>query len=104
MSPSIYYLSCSVLLCQVNEGTNVVLQHNIVAGYERVAYRIDGEPCPGNATQMFITKISNALLVSGYIAAVCERQGKRCSGKFPRDIFISSSALCRLFEQQREVD
>lgn len=33
---------------QVNEGTNVVLQHNIVAGYERVAYRINGEPCPGN--------------------------------------------------------
>lgn len=32
---------------QVNEGTNVVLQHNIVAGFERVAYRIDGEPCPG---------------------------------------------------------
>lgn len=35
------------LLFQVNEGTNVVLQHNIVAGFERVAYRIDGEPCPG---------------------------------------------------------
>ncbi|XP_039677098.1 fibrocystin-L-like [Perca fluviatilis] len=32
---------------EVNEGTNVMLQHNIVAGYERVAYRIDGEPCPG---------------------------------------------------------
>uniref|UniRef100_A0A3B4ZUN2 PKHD1 like 1 n=1 Tax=Stegastes partitus TaxID=144197 RepID=A0A3B4ZUN2_9TELE len=29
---------------EVNEGTNVVLQNNIVAGYERVAYRIDGEP------------------------------------------------------------
>ncbi|XP_056273684.1 fibrocystin-L-like [Pseudoliparis swirei] len=34
---------------EVNEGTNVVLQHNIVAGYERVAYRIDGEPCPGSS-------------------------------------------------------
>lgn len=33
---------------QVSEGTNIVLQHNIVAGYERVAYRIDGEPCPGD--------------------------------------------------------
>ncbi|CAF94000.1 unnamed protein product, partial [Tetraodon nigroviridis] len=32
---------------EVSQGTNVVLQHNIVAGYERVAYRIDGEPCPG---------------------------------------------------------
>ncbi|XP_040908783.1 LOW QUALITY PROTEIN: PKHD1 like 1, tandem duplicate 1 [Toxotes jaculatrix] len=36
---------------EVNEGTNVVLQHNIVAGYERVAYRIDGEPCPGYFTE-----------------------------------------------------
>ena len=34
---------------QVSEGINVVLQHNIVAGFERVGYRIDGEPCPGNA-------------------------------------------------------
>ncbi|CAL8293184.1 unnamed protein product [Merluccius merluccius] len=33
---------------EVNEGTNVVLQHNIVAGFERVGYRIDGEPCPGS--------------------------------------------------------
>ncbi|XP_058475058.1 PKHD1 like 1, tandem duplicate 1 [Solea solea] len=33
---------------EVNHGTNVVLQHNIVAGFERVAYRINGEPCPGS--------------------------------------------------------
>ncbi|XP_054620387.1 fibrocystin-L-like isoform X2 [Dunckerocampus dactyliophorus] len=32
---------------EVSEGVDVVLQHNIVAGYERVAYRIDGEQCPG---------------------------------------------------------
>ncbi|XP_056153970.1 fibrocystin-L-like [Lampris incognitus] len=32
---------------EVNEGTNVVLQDNVVAGYERIGYRIDGEPCPG---------------------------------------------------------
>uniref|UniRef100_A0A8D3DR72 PKHD1 like 1, tandem duplicate 2 n=1 Tax=Scophthalmus maximus TaxID=52904 RepID=A0A8D3DR72_SCOMX len=32
---------------EVNMGTNVVLQHNVVAGYERVAYRVDGEPCAG---------------------------------------------------------
>ncbi|KAL7883851.1 hypothetical protein SRHO_G00015090 [Serrasalmus rhombeus] len=32
---------------EANEGTNVVLQGNIVAGYERVGFRIDGEPCPG---------------------------------------------------------
>lgn len=38
---------------QVNAGTNVVLQNNIVAGYERVAYHIDGEPCPGNGNVSF---------------------------------------------------
>ncbi|XP_076865903.1 fibrocystin-L-like isoform X2 [Brachyhypopomus gauderio] len=32
---------------EANVGTNVVLQGNIVAGYERVGFRIDGEPCPG---------------------------------------------------------
>ncbi|XP_069478234.1 fibrocystin-L [Ambystoma mexicanum] len=32
---------------EVNEGSKIVLQNNIVAGFERVAYRIDGEPCPG---------------------------------------------------------
>uniref|UniRef100_A0A3P8VF56 PKHD1 like 1, tandem duplicate 2 n=1 Tax=Cynoglossus semilaevis TaxID=244447 RepID=A0A3P8VF56_CYNSE len=31
---------------EVNQATNVVLQDNIVAGFERVAYRINGEPCP----------------------------------------------------------
>lgn len=40
------------LYFQVNEGTNVVLQHNIVAGFERVAYRIDGEPCPGTTVDV----------------------------------------------------
>lgn len=33
---------------EVNKGTAVVLQNNIVAGYERVGYRINGEPCPGD--------------------------------------------------------
>nr|XP_055075128.1 fibrocystin-L-like [Misgurnus anguillicaudatus] len=31
---------------EVNEATNVILEGNIVAGYERVGFRIDGEPCP----------------------------------------------------------
>ncbi|XP_067833370.1 fibrocystin-L-like [Heptranchias perlo] len=31
---------------EVNEGSNIVLQENVVAGFERVGYRIDGEPCP----------------------------------------------------------
>ncbi|KAA0710211.1 Fibrocystin-L Polycystic kidney and hepatic disease 1-like protein 1 [Triplophysa tibetana] len=34
---------------EVNEATNVILQGNIVAGYERVGFRIDGEPCPGSS-------------------------------------------------------
>lgn len=29
-----------------------MLQHNIVAGFERVAYRIDGEPCPGTTVDV----------------------------------------------------
>ncbi|XP_066572050.1 PKHD1 like 1, tandem duplicate 1 isoform X2 [Amia ocellicauda] len=32
---------------EVNNGRNNVLQDNIVAGFERVGYRINGEPCPG---------------------------------------------------------
>lgn len=37
-------------------GTNVVLQGNTVAGYERVGFRINGEPCPGedNETSTFL--------------------------------------------------
>ncbi|RXN34425.1 fibrocystin-L isoform X1 [Labeo rohita] len=31
---------------EVIEATNVILQGNIVAGYERVGYRINGETCP----------------------------------------------------------
>ncbi|KAG7264290.1 hypothetical protein CRUP_026236 [Coryphaenoides rupestris] len=41
-------IDATYISIQVNEGTKVVLQHNIVAGFERVGYRIDGEPCPGS--------------------------------------------------------
>uniref|UniRef100_A0A8B9H868 Polycystic kidney and hepatic disease 1 (autosomal recessive)-like 1 n=1 Tax=Astyanax mexicanus TaxID=7994 RepID=A0A8B9H868_ASTMX len=37
---------------EANMGTNVVLQGNIVAGYERVGFRINGEPCPGNSNSV----------------------------------------------------
>ncbi|KAK2836335.1 hypothetical protein Q7C36_014204 [Tachysurus vachellii] len=33
---------------EANMGTNVVLQGNTVAGYERVGFRINGEPCRGS--------------------------------------------------------
>ncbi|NP_001123871.1 PKHD1 like 1, tandem duplicate 2 isoform 1 precursor [Danio rerio] len=36
---------------EVNEATNVTLKGNIVAGYERVGFRIDGEPCPESEAQ-----------------------------------------------------
>lgn len=77
------FLTCTVLFFfQVNEGTNVVLQHNIVAGYERVAYRIDGEPCPGNENDLTKVKVDISakfpmlawtvkLITSGYISPVC---------------------------------
>ncbi|XP_069076730.1 fibrocystin-L-like isoform X2 [Pleurodeles waltl] len=32
---------------EINNGRQIVLQDNIVAGFERVAYRINGEPCSG---------------------------------------------------------
>ncbi|XP_069076732.1 fibrocystin-L-like isoform X2 [Pleurodeles waltl] len=32
---------------EVNKGRQIVLQDNIVAGFERVAYRVNGEPCSG---------------------------------------------------------
>ncbi|XP_076157842.1 PKHD1 like 1, tandem duplicate 1 [Alosa pseudoharengus] len=34
---------------EVNEGRSTILIGNIVAGYERSGYRMDGEPCPGSA-------------------------------------------------------
>ncbi|CAO2602354.1 Pkhd1l1 [Lemmus lemmus] len=34
---------------EVNRGTNTVLQNNVVAGFGRVGYRIDGEPCSSQA-------------------------------------------------------
>ncbi|XP_068603731.1 PKHD1 like 1, tandem duplicate 1 [Brachionichthys hirsutus] len=36
---------------EVSEAITVVLQHNIIAGYERVAYHIDGEQCPGSTNK-----------------------------------------------------
>uniref|UniRef100_A0A8C5QTU9 Fibrocystin-L n=1 Tax=Leptobrachium leishanense TaxID=445787 RepID=A0A8C5QTU9_9ANUR len=31
---------------EINKGSDIVLQNNVVAGFERVGYRINGEPCP----------------------------------------------------------
>ncbi|XP_019323389.2 fibrocystin-L isoform X1 [Panthera pardus] len=37
---------------EVNRGTNTVLQNNVVAGFGRVGYRIDGEPCSSQSNPM----------------------------------------------------
>ncbi|KAM7317037.1 hypothetical protein ACRRTK_023339 [Alexandromys fortis] len=37
---------------EVNRGTNTVLQNNVVAGFGRAGYRIDGEPCSSQANPM----------------------------------------------------
>uniref|UniRef100_UPI00398F2CC2 PKHD1 like 1, tandem duplicate 1 n=1 Tax=Pristiophorus japonicus TaxID=55135 RepID=UPI00398F2CC2 len=37
---------------EVNEGSNIVLQENIVAGFQEIGYRINGEPCPGHSNTM----------------------------------------------------
>ncbi|XP_036732330.2 LOW QUALITY PROTEIN: fibrocystin-L [Manis pentadactyla] len=37
---------------EVNRGTNTILQNNVVAGFGRVGYRIDGEPCSGQFNPM----------------------------------------------------
>ncbi|XP_072630362.1 fibrocystin-L isoform X3 [Canis lupus baileyi] len=37
---------------EINRGTNTVLQNNVVAGFGRVGYRIDGEPCSSQSNPM----------------------------------------------------
>ncbi|XP_051699933.2 fibrocystin-L isoform X2 [Oryctolagus cuniculus] len=37
---------------EINRGTNTVLQNNVVAGFGRAGYRIDGEPCSGQDNPM----------------------------------------------------
>uniref|UniRef100_A0A673UX60 Fibrocystin-L n=1 Tax=Suricata suricatta TaxID=37032 RepID=A0A673UX60_SURSU len=37
---------------EVNRGTNTVLQNNVVAGFGRVGYRIDGEPCSSQSNPL----------------------------------------------------
>ncbi|KAG9339164.1 hypothetical protein JZ751_024022 [Albula glossodonta] len=54
---------------EVSEGRNVVLQDNIVAGFQRVAYRIDGEPCPGmwNPVEMWFNNEAHGGLYGVYM-------------------------------------
>nr|XP_010954142.1 fibrocystin-L isoform X1 [Camelus bactrianus] len=37
---------------EINRGTNTVLQNNVVAGFGRAGYRIDGEPCWGQSNSL----------------------------------------------------
>uniref|UniRef100_A0AAV2K2L6 G8 domain-containing protein n=1 Tax=Knipowitschia caucasica TaxID=637954 RepID=A0AAV2K2L6_KNICA len=54
---------------EVNRATSVVLRDNIVAGYERVAFRIDGEPCPGtpNDSEMWRRNEAHGGLLGVYL-------------------------------------
>ncbi|XP_053571903.1 fibrocystin-L [Bombina bombina] len=36
---------------EINKGADIVLQENIVAGFERTGYRINGEPCQDNPNE-----------------------------------------------------
>ncbi|KAJ0054901.1 hypothetical protein NL108_007111 [Boleophthalmus pectinirostris] len=73
---------------EVNKGTAVVLQNNIVAGFERVAYRIKGEPCPGtpNDSEMWRQNEAHGGLYGVYL----NKDGlPQCS--LIRDFFIWKS-------------
>ncbi|XP_039709652.1 fibrocystin-L isoform X1 [Pteropus medius] len=37
---------------EINRGTNTILQNNVVAGFGRAGYRIDGEPCSGQSNSL----------------------------------------------------
>uniref|UniRef100_A0A8D0SJH6 Fibrocystin-L n=1 Tax=Sus scrofa TaxID=9823 RepID=A0A8D0SJH6_PIG len=37
---------------EINRGTNTVLQNNVVAGFGRAGYRIDGEPCSSQSNSL----------------------------------------------------
>uniref|UniRef100_A0A3B5MPL8 G8 domain-containing protein n=1 Tax=Xiphophorus couchianus TaxID=32473 RepID=A0A3B5MPL8_9TELE len=52
---------------EVSEGSGVVLQNNIVAGYERVAYRIDGEPCFQNPNEAWVQNEAHGGLYGVYL-------------------------------------
>uniref|UniRef100_A0A8C5AWE7 PKHD1 like 1, tandem duplicate 1 n=1 Tax=Gadus morhua TaxID=8049 RepID=A0A8C5AWE7_GADMO len=52
---------------EVSEGINVVLQHNIVAGFERVGYRIDGEPYSPSSSEAWLQNEAHGGLYGVYM-------------------------------------
>uniref|UniRef100_A0A3Q3JRM8 Polycystic kidney and hepatic disease 1 (autosomal recessive)-like 1 n=1 Tax=Monopterus albus TaxID=43700 RepID=A0A3Q3JRM8_MONAL len=75
---------------EVNKGRNTVMQHNIVAGYERVAYRINGEPCPGYLNEN--EKWSNNEAHSGLFGVFLNKDG------LPGCTFIQGFFIWRSFD------
>lgn len=101
---------CTVFL-QVNEGTNVVLQHNIVAGYERVAYRINGEPCPGNGNYLYIVWYFSSIFHAVSFRTVKEScevfnkvsdWGKRYRTEVLKDFSSSMTSACAGYLNENE--
>ncbi|XP_072303332.1 fibrocystin-L-like [Eucyclogobius newberryi] len=79
---------------EVNKGTDVVLQNNIVAGFERVAYRINGEPCPGTPNESEMWRQNEA---HGGLYGVYLNQDGLPDCSLIRDFFIWKSydfAIC----------
>ncbi|ELK08600.1 Fibrocystin-L [Pteropus alecto] len=58
---------------EVNRGTNTILQNNVVAGFGRAGYRIDGEPCSvvlqtTESVQIYnVTLVDNGMAISSMI-------------------------------------
>ncbi|XP_054983665.1 fibrocystin-L [Sorex araneus] len=54
---------------EINRGTNTVVQNNIVAGFGRAGYRIDGEPCssPSNPTEKWFDNEAHGGLYGIYM-------------------------------------
>ncbi|XP_053322520.1 fibrocystin-L [Spea bombifrons] len=54
---------------EINKGSDIVLQNNVVAGFERIGYRIDGEPCPGanNANEEWFNNEAHGGLYGVYM-------------------------------------
>ncbi|XP_078071648.1 PKHD1 like 1, tandem duplicate 1 [Mustelus asterias] len=48
--PSVSYTWTAAI--EINRGSDIELQGNIIAGFEKIGFRIDGEPCPGQSNRV----------------------------------------------------
>uniref|UniRef100_A0A803KL97 Dual-specificity protein phosphatase 22 n=1 Tax=Xenopus tropicalis TaxID=8364 RepID=A0A803KL97_XENTR len=52
---------------EISEGTDIVLQNNVVAGFERVGYHINGEPCTGMGSVQWLNNEAHGGLYGVYM-------------------------------------